>query len=170
MSDITILEGRITAALDRIRRGLEPLAAAAGQQAAATDQPVQGGIDAAALQELELRLADEQAVNAQLEERVRALKERQETRMAALETQNESQRAAMAALDAELQALRQSNADLRDLNAQLRAAAEQGVAEPELINRAVMAELDALRATRAADIAEVEAVMLALKPLIAEGK
>ncbi|NCO87388.1 MAG: hypothetical protein GW886_12240, partial [Rhodobacterales bacterium] len=119
---------------------------------------------------LEMRLVDEQAVNAQLEERVRALKDRQDTRMAALDAQIAGQRQAIAALDQELQALRQSNADLRDLNAQLRAAAEDGVAEPELINRAVMAELDALRATRAADVAELDAVITALKPLITEGQ
>ncbi len=167
MSDITTLEGRITAALDRIRRGIDRIDAG---PAAGTADIGAGAVPQDTLHELELRLVDEQAVNAQLEERVRALKDRQDTRMAALDAQIASQRQALAALDHELQALRQSNADLRELNAQLRAAAEDGVAEPELINRAVMAELDALRATRAADIAELEAVIDTLKPLITEGQ
>ena len=71
MSDIAALEGRITAALDRIRSGLDQVAAAAPA----------GGDASAALQD---QLDEERTANAQLVERVRALKEAQDGRMANL--------------------------------------------------------------------------------------
>lgn len=151
MNDVTALQSRVAAALERIRNGLDNMAPA-------------GNVDHA----LQARLAEEQTANAQLEERVKALKDRQDGRIADLETQVASQNAQMAQLDKELQRLRASNADMRDVNAQLRSAAADGVAQPELINRALMAEVEALAAQRAADAAEVDAILSDLKPLIAE--
>ena len=155
MDDIQQFEGRITAALDRIRRGLE-----------AVDAPRKGP-DPADIARLEAALAEERTANAQLEERVKALKDRQDSRLARLEATVEEQKGRMAAVDRDLQALRQANAELREVTGQLRAAVAENVAEPELVNRAMQAELDALRAVRAADIAEVDAVMAELAPLIA---
>ena len=42
------------------------------------------------------------------------------------------------------------------------------MAEPHLINKAMMAELEGLRAARGADRGEVEAVLVALGQVIAE--
>ena len=70
MSEITALESRLTAALDRIRAGVDSLAVG----------PV---IDASS--GLEAQLAEERVANAQLEERVKALKERQDNKIAELE-------------------------------------------------------------------------------------
>jgi hypothetical protein len=77
----------------------------------------------------------------------------------------------MAQLDLEVQRVRKANDDLRASNQALRAANEAGVGEPHLINKAMMAELEALRATRAADVSETNAIIDALTPLIndAEG-
>jgi chromosome segregation ATPase len=163
MSDISILEGRITAALDRIRRGVEwmdELAASAPSLPA--DPP---GQEAAALR---TRLEEERSVNAQLEERVRALKDRQDGRLAHLEAEVAENRARLSGMDDDLQRLRQTNADLRDSAAQMRDALTAGVAEPQLINRAMLAELEALRAARAVDLAEVNAVMAELRPFVGE--
>jgi chromosome segregation ATPase len=150
MSDISVLEGRITAALDRIRRGVE------AQGHAASSDP-----------SLEAALADERAANAELVERVRVLKERQDTQVASLTKRVETQRGQMMALDAELQRLRASNAQMREMNTQLRDTVTEGLA-PELVNAAVAAEIEALQAQRSADAAEADAILAELKPLVEE--
>jgi predicted RNase H-like nuclease (RuvC/YqgF family) len=153
MSDISALESRITAALDRIRAGVDGMAAAA---------PVDVG---AALQD---QLDEERMANAQLQERVRVVKDRQDAVIAELEGKISGHQTQMAALDAEMQKLRQSNADLRELNAQLRAAVAEDTSAPELVNRAMMAEIDALQAQRSSEAAEVDAILSELKPMIEE--
>lgn len=153
MSEIDALEGRLTAALDRIRAGVDGLGSA---PAVAVDQS----------SALEAQLTEERTANAQLEERVKALKERQDNKIAELEARVTSYRKQMSGLDAELQKLRASNADLRNMNAKLRSAATEGVTEPELLNRALMAEVDALNTQRSADATEVDAILAELKPLV----
>ena len=128
------------------------------------------GPDISELRALETRLDEERMVNAQLEERVRALKERQDNRLAALEAAVEDGRVKLSGMDRDMQVLREANAELRDLTAQMRTALSVGVAEPELINRALMAELEALRATRAAELSEINAVLRELKPIIEEAQ
>jgi septal ring factor EnvC (AmiA/AmiB activator) len=157
MNEIADIRGRLEAALDRIDVGLGAL------------QPVRtDAIDPAMVAALQTELADEKIATAQLEERIRVLKDRQDARVAALEAELVQQRGLMAGFDSELQRLRQSNADLRDLTGQLRAALTEEVAEPELVNRAMLAEIEALRATRAADLAEATAIYAELRPLIEE--
>ncbi len=161
MSDITELETRIGAALDRIEGGLGGLSAT----------PVEGDtVDVAALEsqvaELTGRLDEEQTANAQLEERVKLLKERQDGKLAELESNVEAGRGRATRMDRELQRLRQVNAELRDINNQLREAVTAGVSEPHLVNKAMLAELEALRATRAADAAEMDAILQELTPII----
>ena len=163
MSDISLLEGRITAALDRIRRGVEWMDELAASAPTLPQDHAKSDAD-----NLRARLDDERTVNAQLEERVRALKERQDGRVAQLEAEVAENRAWIAAVDTDLQALRQTNAELRDVAAQMREALAQGVTEPQLINRAMLAELEALRAARAVDLAEVNAVIATLRPLLGE--
>ena len=153
MSEIDALEGRLTAALDRIRAGVDGLGSA---PAVAVDPS----------SALEAQLTEERTANAQLEERVKALKERQDNKIAELEARVTSYRKQMSGLDAELQKLRASNADLRNMNAKLRSAATEGVTEPELLNRALMAEVDALNTQRSADATEVDAILAELKPLV----
>ena len=163
MSDISLLEGRITAALDRIRRGVEWM-----DELAAAAPPIPLDSAQTEVTSLRVRLDEERTVNAQLEERVRALKDRQDGRVAQLEAEVAESRARIAAADADVQGLRQTNADLRDVAAQLREALAQGVTEPQLINRAMLAELEALRTARAIDLAEVNAVLAELRPLLGE--
>lgn len=155
MSEITELEGRITTALGRIRRQVEAMAPAASQ-----------GADT--VPAMQAKLEEERVVNAQLEERVRVLKERQDNRLAQLESHVEQSRTRMIEMDKELQRLQQINAELRAVANEMRAALTEGVAEPELVNKAAMAEIDALTASRDADRAEVAAVLAELKPLIEE--
>ncbi|MEL6570358.1 MAG: hypothetical protein AAFQ64_01785 [Pseudomonadota bacterium] len=149
ITDVSSLEARINDALGRIETGLGAMADVAGA-------------------DLGTQLDEEREANAQLEERVKALKARQDNQIAELEAQVKAYADQLTALDAEMQRLRASNADLRDVGAQLRAAASDGTASPELINRAMMAEVEALTAQRAAEAAEVDAVLSTLKPLLAE--
>ncbi|AAV95145.1 hypothetical protein KQ247_18220 [Ruegeria pomeroyi] len=83
-----------------------------------------------------------------------------------LRAERVSHGAAMSQLDGDLQRLRKANDQLRKALADLRAANEAGVGEPHLINAAMLAELEALRAQRATDAAEVQAVLSKLGPLL----
>ncbi len=153
MSQIDELQARITAALDRITKGLD------GREAAG---------DPAEMVKLRQDLEDEKLANAQLEERVRTLRERLEARDAELEAARGAQADSLRRLDADLQSLRKANQQLRDNNQALREAHQAGVAEPHLINKSMLAELEGLRAARAADRDEVEAVLTELGQVIAE--
>jgi len=150
MSEISMLEGRITAALDRIRRGLETTAAQS-----AADPALQNALE------------DERAQNAELVERVRVLKERQDTQVAHLTARAEAQSQQLMRLDEELQQLRASNVQLREMNTLLREAVTTGLS-PDLHDAAVAAEITALNTQRSADAAEVDAILAELKPLIEE--
>ena len=150
MSDIDALQGRLTAAMDRIA-------------AAASAMDDAGAEDVTALK---AELEDEKLANAQLTERVRKLSDQQDSAVAEAKTAAQAAEARTAALDLELQRLRQANEQLRTSNAALRDANAAGVGEPHLINKAMMAELEALRAARAADVAEASSIIGALTPLL----
>lgn len=153
MSQLEELQRRITAALDRIGQGLDQM-------------PDSAGADASEMETLRQDLEDEKVANEQLKERVRQLKKRRallEERVGEEEAQNA---AALARLDADLQSLREANQQLREINRALREANEAGVAEPHLINKAMLAELEALRATRTADRTETETILSQLTAAI----
>lgn len=150
MSDIDELQRRITAAMDRVAKGVEKVSAAPS------------GPDPETLAALE----EERTANAQLTERVRALKSRSEAEIAQLRQQIEDGAARMAELDLEVQRVRRANAELTAACATLQAANEEGVGEAHLINRAMLAELEGLRAARAADMAEANAILSVLTPLV----
>jgi len=162
MSNIEELQGRIAAAMDRIGAGIETLGGPGGAG------------DTTALEE-------EKQVNAQLEQRLESLKSKHAEELDAqksaldntakierLSAEAATQSQAMARLDTDVQRLRQANDLLRDSNVALREANEKGVGEPHLINKAMLAELEALRASRATATAEVSAVLAKLTPLLAE--
>ncbi len=151
MSDIEELQRRITAAMDQVAFGLEKL----GPTAAA-------GPDEDTLRQLE----EERTANAQLQERVRGLRTKSDTEIATLRAQVDEGEGRMATLDVELQRVRRANAQLSDACAALRAANREGVGEPHLINKAMLAELEALRAARAADVAEASVILASLQPLV----
>lgn len=153
MSQIDDLQARITAALDRISRGLEA-------------QNADDGAAADELEALRAALDEEKTVSAQWEERVKRLKEKLEEAEARVENARDEARASLRKLDTQLQSLRRANAQLRENNKALREANEAGVAEPHLINKAMLAELEALRAARSADRAEGDAIMAELTRLI----
>ncbi|APZ54797.1 hypothetical protein [Salipiger abyssi] len=183
MTQIDELQSRITRALDRISQGVEGLSAAPAPVPEpepvpdAPAEPVDSGAAEAEIAALQVALDEEKMANAQLEERVRMLHVRLEEQVtpapapepdAALQEQLAAQREGMAELDTELQRLRLSNDMLRRTSEEMRAALEANVGEPHLINKAMLAELEALRAARAAEEAEMRAVLGALEPVLAE--
>ena len=148
MADIAELEGRVSAALERIGAALDRL----GDEGR--------GLDA--------ELEAERDANARLEDRVRAIQERQETMVAELEAENARLRAALADRDAGLQRIVAVNETLRDTNAKLRDANRQGIADATLVNDAMEAEIEALRGQRATERAEVEEILARLAPVLEE--
>ena len=156
MSDIAALEGRITAALDRIREGM------ARQQSLLISE------DPSDAESLRAQLKEERIANAQLENRVSALKVRQDGTISDFEGRVTSHAAALAAMEAEVHRLRATNAELLDVTAQLRVAAVDGITAPELLNRVTLAEVEALQAQRASEATEMDAIVSSLKPLIEE--
>ncbi|MFT6168440.1 MAG: hypothetical protein ACJAR9_000550 [Celeribacter sp.] len=161
MSEISEFEARITAALERIGRAV----AAAEEQNAAN---VQGGIAsdemAAEMGRLQEALDVERDTNAQLEERVRAIHEKQQSHVAALEVEVETLRHQLVDHDAETQKLRRVNTQLRSNNTALRDANLNAIGDPALVNKALMTELEAIKVGREADLVELSAILTELRP------
>lgn len=159
MSEITELERRLTAAMDRIGQGLEGLS----DRGVAPDAPADdaGGEDAAKLRQ---DLEDERLVTAQLEERIKALHRKHEERVTALEKELSEARAALSEMGEALEKLKESEDRLQQDAQALRAAG--GEAGAELMNASLSAELDTLRAARAAERSEAKAIKAALEPLL----
>lgn len=154
MTDVSGLEQRITTALDRISTGLSQLA-----------QNETPGSDPGEVQVLQDALEGEKTANAQLEERVRAIKDKQESLVKTLEAEVTNLRAELASGNDDINRLKVINGRLRRNNRALRDANAKGVADPELINDGMVVELDALRASRDFDRAELDSILDELKPL-----
>jgi chromosome segregation ATPase len=155
MSEIDELEARVSAALARIGQAVETLGAQAATPPAADPEEVAT---------LRAELAAEREARARLEETVQA----DRTRLAALQQDGDAQRAAFAELDASLQRLRRAAQQLRESNDALRAANARGLGDAATIDAGLRAELEALRAEREAETAEVRAILAVLGPLAEE--
>ncbi len=152
MDDISEYERRITAALDRAAKALDKLGAS------------EGGDTEALKSELEA----ERVANQQLEERVRAIKETQEQTVKRLEVQVADLGQAIVARDAAVQQLRSVNEELRASNGALREANAKGVGDADLVNSAMVTEIEGLRAARASERAEIEDILATLEPVLKE--
>lgn len=158
MPTIAELERRITAALDRIGQGLDRLPA--------SDAPAAlPGDNATALHEA---LETERSAAAQLAERLRKVKEREANAKVEAEARIADLTAARDQQAAELQRLRKTVAQLRDTLTAQNDSVRAGLTEPQIINKSLLAELEALRAQRRSESAEMEAILTALSPLIEE--
>lgn len=151
MSELAELERRITEALARIDAGITRLAEGALQPASAA---------------LEEALEAERATNAQLAERLKALRAR-ETRgeIPALEAKIADLTRQLDEQGLELHRMRKSTIQLREA---LRAITEQtaGSVEGNVINKAMLAELEALRAERSSEAQEMAELLAELLPII----
>lgn len=162
MQDITELEQRITAALERIGKGVDRL------NTPGRDRPAPTATAAPVDVALRAQLEEEKTLTAQLQERLRAAKDRDLKGDLHEKVDRLTQQLDVQGL--ELQRMRRTAAALRDQLAQLRQAQMAGVTEPQLINKAMTAELDALRATRMTEMAEMDEILAALEPHLAEAR
>lgn len=153
MSELAELERRINDALERIGSGLERIDAA--DAAAAGD-----GEDLEALREA---LQDEKTANAQLEERIKSLRRKDEARIKELEDEIGDLKAAASETGAQITQLRTDN---QSLTSQVEAAQADLANAPDSV--ALQQELERLRKLRAADRAELDAIIRELAPLMEE--
>ncbi|HQY43367.1 MAG TPA: hypothetical protein PK450_04235 [Paracoccaceae bacterium] len=166
MDDVTELERRIMYALERIGTAVDQWPEAGFGSSAVAATPV--GETSIELDVLKAELEAERSANAQLTERVRAIKDKQENMVSALERKAARLGEQLDQLGAELQRQRRLNADLTHVNQALSDAARGGLSDPSLLNQALSTEVEALRAARASEMAEVAEILSELKPLIGE--
>ncbi|PTX56214.1 hypothetical protein C8N43_0867 [Litoreibacter ponti] len=143
MTDVTELEQRIVAAMDRIAYSADQMASAPS------------AADGQLAEELEV----ERATNARLAEAGTANLariERLETRLARLTDRLDAVDDENARLITEINALRATNTQLRD------------GADADVINASLKAENDSLKAERAAQIAEMDEILGEIAPLVKE--
>jgi len=153
MSDIEELERRISAAFDRI-----------GQAVDGFVPPTTG----AGTGELQDALLTEQTANAQLTERLRVVKEREASHAAEAAGTVDRLTRALDAQGLELQRMKKTVIQLRETLRALREAQTEAVADPHLVNKAMLTELEALRATRLTEMAQMEEILAELHPLIGD--
>jgi hypothetical protein len=164
---------RLTAALDRIGRGIERMAAApagpapAGPAPAAPAPRAARGGELVALQEA---LEVERAANAQLAERLKAVKERDSHARAQAQARIESLTRQLDMQGLELARMRKTLSQLREALRMMTEGAAGATPEPHLINKAMLAELEALRALRQSEAGELDEVLAALEPLVSEAE
>lgn len=166
MTDISELERRILYALERIGTGIDIIGVRTPAVAAGAAPAEQGSDEALAT--LRSDLDAERSANAQLTERVRAIKDKQETMVAVLEKKVARLTQQLDTTSAEVQRQRRLNADLLSANQTLSDAARGGVTNPDLLNQSLLTELAALRIARTGEMAEMEDILAELKPLIGE--
>lgn len=158
MTDIAALEARLTAAMERIANGLAALSA---------PLPVSARDDGAETAALRQALDEEKTANAQLNERVRAIREKQDMMVDQLEKRVHRLQDRVASQETEIGQLRRVNAQLRENSKMLREAAA-GSVDAHLLNKTMLMELEATRAAQSADRSELDAIIAELAPLIEE--
>lgn len=138
----------------------------------ARDDPADLRAEVEELRSLVAKAAEVEAENSRLRAELADTERLQDltAELEMLRAERSSDGSAMARLDADLQRMRKANAQLRDAVEELRAAAEEGVQDAELLNRATLAELEATRAAQATDAAEAQAVLARLEPLLSQAK
>jgi chromosome segregation ATPase len=160
MQDIAELERRITAALDRIGTGLDRLPTAAHTSAGANN-------DSRELARVQSSLDEERMVNAQLNERLKTVKEKEAMSRAELDEKCQRLTRQLDTQGLELQRMRKTAVQLREQLREIRES-QMGDTDPHLINKAMLAELEALRATRMTEMAEMEELIAEISPLLDE--
>jgi hypothetical protein len=167
MQDITELEKRISAALERIGKGMDRLSTQA--RTASPSSPASSSASAAPVDAtLRAQLEEEKSLTAQLQARLRAARDREAKGDLQEKVDRLTQDLDVQGL--ELQRMRRVNASLREQLEALRTAQASGLSDPGLINKAMLTELEALRATRLSEMAEMDEILAALEPHLTEAR
>lgn len=187
MTEIADLENRLSAALDRIAKGVDQLDVAPDAEAPSESSEDQSVIQdqAARIVELEAALEAEKAAKAELEEKLSAAETSATSSQASggdLEAANRAhaeeldymrsvataEREAWKGLNSRLVRLRRTNRLMRINAATIRKAAQEKVVDAAAINGSLEAELEALRATHEVERAETDLILKTLQPLLGE--
>jgi hypothetical protein len=172
-SNIAELERRITAALARIGAGLDKLERPVAAPSAAPQAALDGGDTAPLLAEiaqLKTAVAAGKASITQMTERLKSAGMRETLSQSQLEAKVDKMTQQLDIQGLELQRMRKSTVQLREHLRVMHEAAADNMAEPHLINKAMLAELESLRATRHTETAEMDEILAELKPLIEEAR
>ena len=165
MQDLAELERRIAAALQRIGDGIEAIAAAPPP---AEPQPDHKRADLAAA------LDAERAVNADLRAQLAQVQDAAPVAVAPhpdvaeLQARIDRMTAQLDVQGLEMQRMRKTVVQLRENLRGMRRSQAANLADPDQINRAMMAELEAMRVTRLSEVAEMDEILSELTPLIQE--
>ncbi|MFN3723089.1 MAG: hypothetical protein ACK4VZ_08605 [Paracoccaceae bacterium] len=171
MDNIAELERRITAALMRIGDGAERLSAAPAVEDGAAPDPggpvatLADGVAEAEIARLNEALDEERMVVAQLNGRLRAVRDQDAGKRQELESEVGRLMKLLDGQGLEMQRLKKTLVGLREQLRVMTEAQAEGRVEPHLINRAMLTELETLRALRAAETAELDELIAALDPL-----
>jgi hypothetical protein len=168
MTEISVLEQRITAALERIGKGVDRLGRNEKPQAAPAAAPA--GDASAEVAALRAKLEEEKIHSAQLQERLRAVKEKEGQSQGQLQDKLNKMTLQLDVQGLELQRMRRTAVSLREQLHQLRKSQTASVVEPQLINKSMLAELEAFRATRLTEMAEMDEILAALEPHLTEAE
>lgn len=175
MQDMAELERRIAAALQRIGAGIEALAArpeAAEPRPEAAAETAGETAEDARIQHLQAALAAERetvaALRQQIEARDAADAPPPPADQAELLARIEKMTAQLDVQGLEIHRMRKTVVQLRENLRGLRRAQAANLADPEQINRAMMAELEAMRVARLSEVAEMDEILSELTPLIKE--
>lgn len=184
MSEIADLENRLSAALDRIARGVDIFDAPV---APANDVSGDNNAQAEKIAALEAALADERQAKAVLEEQIKtlsgaaaanassigeddldALKKAHSEELEYIRAVSASEREAWEGLNSRLVRMRRTNKQMRSNAAAMRQAAMSKVADPEAINQSLQIELEALQAAQELERAETDVILKTLQPLLGD--
>ncbi|MES2146167.1 MAG: hypothetical protein V4516_17915 [Pseudomonadota bacterium] len=162
MQDIAELERRISSALDRIGQGLDRMPSSVPVAPAPP-----GEAPARELARVQAALEEERMVTAQLNERLKSVKEKEALLRTELDEKCQRLTRQLDTQGLELQRMRKTAVQLREQLREIREA-QLGDANPQLVNKAMLTELEALRATRMTEMAEMEELIAELSPLLEE--
>ena len=177
MQDLAELERRIAAALHRIGEGIEQvtLPAASPSEPQDEEEIATASADAERIQQLQDALSAERHTVAELREQLEAQAEQAQLAPAAayedraeLLARIEKMTAQLDVQGLEIHRMRKTVVQLRENLRGLRRAQTANLADPEQINRAMLAELEAIRVTRLSEVAEMDEILTELTPLIKE--
>ena len=168
MQDLAELERRIAAALQRIGDGIEAITTAT------PPEPPPPADQDGAVADLSAALEAEREANAALRAQIAEMQTAAPMAVdvpadtADLQARIDKMTAQLDVQGLEMQRMRKTVVQLRENLRGLRRSQAANLAEPEQINRAMMAELEAMRVTRLSEVAEMDEILSELTPLITE--
>lgn len=162
-------ERRLAVALDRIAVAVDKMAAAAPTPARRkAEAPAPDSAAEAEIARLREALEAEKSASAQLTERLKSLRDRDGQSWATTDARVETMTRQLDMQGLELARMRKVTVQLRETLRMMNEAAVAGTPEPHLINKAMLVELEALRAQRQGEVAEMDEILTALDGLIEE--